>query len=314
MVTSGVLKKHLPLFDPFKWMFYYFGEISREDVNKALSDDSLELGTFILRASSVQIGGYSLSVKVDNTGINGIKNYRIERKESENGEIRYQIGESEEFKDMGNLMRYYKYHILNKVTLTRSYPKAAIEKVIGLYRFTGERKTDLPFEKAEHLYIVDNSDNQWWVARNAMGIYGHVPYNFVKKYIPGEDINIYIQNNPIQINNTTPLTYKSKTSTRSSLMSDPKRLSSHSSNEHEQRLKNRQLNSFKDIENITFPVWVRVINSRTPNAYDKNAFKLKKGEFIQMTSILGNGICEGIANDIIGTFPLLNVEITPRKC
>uniref|UniRef100_A0A0N5C542 Adapter molecule Crk n=1 Tax=Strongyloides papillosus TaxID=174720 RepID=A0A0N5C542_STREA len=314
MTGESSLKKHAPLFDPFKWMFYYFGDISREDVNNSLSDDNIELGTFILRASSTQIGGFSLSVKTDNNGVSGIKNYRIEKKENENGEFLYQIGESEQFKDMGSLMRYYKYHVLYKVTLRRSYPKKCLEKVIGLYRFKGERRTDLPFEKSEVLYVVDNTDSQWWVARNSMDVYGQIPYNFVKKYIRGEDINLFIKNNPIT---QTPIinSSKSKASTRSSLMSEVKRLSSsHSSGEHAQKIKNRQKDSFKDIGNIVFPVWVRVIKNRTPNIYDKNAFKLMRGEFIQMTGMLGNGIAEGILNDVIGTFPLVNVEITNKKC
>ncbi|CEF60290.1 Adapter molecule Crk [Strongyloides ratti] len=313
MTTEGNLKKHVTLFDPFKWMFYYFGDISREEVNRLLSENDLEPGTFILRASSTQIGGFSLSVKTDNNGINGIRNYRIEKKENENGEIRYQIGESEQFKDMGSLMRYYKYQTLYKVALKKSYPKKCLEKVIGLYRFNGERRTDLPFEKAELLYVVDNSDSQWWVARNAMDVYGQIPYNFVKKYIRGEDINLYIKNNPIQPTINT-IQSKSKTSTRSSLMSDIKRLSSHSSNEHPQTIKNRQKNSFKEMGNIIFPVWVRVIKNRTPNIYDKGAFKLVKGEFIQMTGTLGNGIAEGILNGVVGTFPLVNIEITNKKC
>lgn len=305
MTTEGILKKHTTLFDPFKWMFYYFGDISREEVNLLLSEDDLELGTFILRASSTQFGGFSLSVKTDNNGVNGIKNYRIEKKENENGEVRFQIGESEQFKDMGSLMRYYKYHILYKVTLKKSYPKKCLEKVIGLYKFNGERRTDLPFEKSELLYVVDNSDSQWWVARNAMDIYGQIPYNFVKKYVQGEDINLYIKNNPLQqtINN---IPSKSKTSTRSSFMSEVKRLSSHSSSDYQQSYKNREKSSFKEMGNIILPVWVRVIKNRTPNIYDKGAFKLVKGEFIQMTGILGNGIAEGILNNVMGTFPLIN--------
>uniref|UniRef100_A0AC35U743 SH3 domain-containing protein n=1 Tax=Rhabditophanes sp. KR3021 TaxID=114890 RepID=A0AC35U743_9BILA len=248
--------------------------------------------------------------QVEKEGPNIIKSYLIEKSEKGDGRIMYKFADTEDFLDIGCLLEYYKNHCLHNVYLTRSYPRKCIENVIALYKFHGERKTDLPFEKEEVFDIIDKPEEGWWLARNVLGNYGYVPSNYVKQYIIGEDINAYILNHPLPFDNKS----SGQLSARSSLFSDLKRLSSDSSgNDSSSNFRNGGFVDIEEFTNMKEPILVRVIANRIPNAYDKDALRLQKGQLIKMTKIKPNGMCEGELNNKYGCFPFRNVEITARK-
>uniref|UniRef100_A0A0K0CWC0 SH3 domain-containing protein n=1 Tax=Angiostrongylus cantonensis TaxID=6313 RepID=A0A0K0CWC0_ANGCA len=60
------------------------------------------------------------------------------------------------------------------------YRKGQIEQVVGIYRFEGERETDLSFEMGETLEIIAKPEPGWWQARNALNATGLVPAVYVR--------------------------------------------------------------------------------------------------------------------------------------
>lgn len=49
------------------------------------------------------------------------------------------------------------------------------------HKFCGERATDLPFNFGETLEILEKPEEEWWIARNAMGAVGFVPANYLER-------------------------------------------------------------------------------------------------------------------------------------
>ena len=50
--------------------------------------------------------------------------------------------------------------------------------VIALYTYQGSEFGDMTFNKGDHLEIMDDTDPDWWVARNQnTGETGHIPRN-----------------------------------------------------------------------------------------------------------------------------------------
>lgn len=56
------------------------------------------------------------------------------------------------------------------------------------------------------------------------------------------------------------------------------------------------------------PAYARVIQDRVPNAYDKTALRLERGDIIKVTKTNINGNWEGELNDKKGHFPFTHVE------
>ncbi|ETN83204.1 SH3 domain protein [Necator americanus] len=127
-------------FDPYDWASFYFGKMGREEAARLLSEAEVTIGTFLLRDSS-RPGDYSLSVR-ESDEENKVRHYLIEEKYAENG--------------------------------------VKLVKVVGLYRFEGERDTDLPFEAGEMLEIIGKPEAEWWQARNALNATGLVPAIYVR--------------------------------------------------------------------------------------------------------------------------------------
>jgi proto-oncogene C-crk len=50
-------------------------------------------------------------------------------------------------------------------------------------RFFGERITDLPFSCGEVLDVLEKPEEEWWIARNAMGSVGFIPTNYVQRQL-----------------------------------------------------------------------------------------------------------------------------------
>lgn len=40
---------------------------------------------------------------------------------------------------------------------------------------------DLPFKKGELLHVINKDEDQWWTARNALGMVGQIPVPYVQK-------------------------------------------------------------------------------------------------------------------------------------
>ena len=52
--------------------------------------------------------------------------------------------------------------------------------VIALYSYQGSEFGDMSFNKGDHMEIIDDTDPDWWVARNQnTGETGHIPRNYV---------------------------------------------------------------------------------------------------------------------------------------
>jgi hypothetical protein len=62
-------------------------------------------------------------------------------------------------------LAHFKLCKLEHTTLLRPLEKPPIERVIGRYKFDGERHSDLPFERAEMLDILGKPEERWWIAR-----------------------------------------------------------------------------------------------------------------------------------------------------
>lgn len=74
-------------------------------------------------------------------------------------------------------------HILEKSCLTQPVLKHTLCKVIGRYKFDGERVSDLPFERGEILKIIGKPEESWWTARNSLNNIGLIPVPYVKLVI-----------------------------------------------------------------------------------------------------------------------------------
>ncbi|EPB80783.1 SH3 domain protein [Ancylostoma ceylanicum] len=195
-------------FDPYDWASFYFGKMGREEAARLLSDANVSIGTFLLRDSS-RPGDYSLSVR-ESDEENKVRHYLIEEK------------------------------------LTDSGVKQV--KVIGLYRFEGERDTDLPFEAGELLEIIGKPEAEWWQARNALNATGLVPAIYVR---------------PVDEANDRHLKGQSQSSLGSSV--------------GEERFSGVSTNSdpIEDRYEPPLPAVAKAIYDRQPNAYDPTQLKLK---------------------------------------
>ncbi|VDP44488.1 unnamed protein product [Heligmosomoides polygyrus] len=178
-------------FDPYDWASFYFGKMGRDEASRLLSETGVAIGTFLLRDSS-RPGDYSLSVRPiyslspldgfrsrESDEEHKVRHYLIEEKLCENGVKQVKIADHD-FMDLPTLLNHFKIHILDKTSLTIPYRKGQIEQVIGLYRFEGERDTDLPFEVGETLEIIGKPEEGWWQARNALNATGLVPAIYVR--------------------------------------------------------------------------------------------------------------------------------------
>ncbi|PIO52440.1 SH3 domain protein, partial [Teladorsagia circumcincta] len=172
---------------------------------------------------------------------NKVRHYLIEEKFGENG------------------VKQVKIHILDKTSLTIPYRKGQIEQVVGLYRFEGERDTDLPFEVGETLEIIGKPEEGWWQARNALNATGLVPATYVR---------------PIDENGDRQLKGHSQSSIGSSVGDE--RFSGVSTNS----------DPLEDRYEPPLPADAKAIYDRQPNAYDRTQLKLKKGQSVRITKKL----------------------------
>ncbi|KAK0398212.1 hypothetical protein QR680_002479 [Steinernema hermaphroditum] len=273
-------------FDPYDWDSFYFSNIDREEAHRLLMSDTSTLGSFLLRDSSTQ-GGYSLSVR---EGIEKIRHYLIEKVELEDGRTNVKIAD-QQFVDIPTLLNHYKMRILDSVSLTKPVMKKCIDKVIGLYKFEGERLSDLPFERGELLEVIAKPEPEWWKARNALNCTGLIPANYVQTHTEGDRLSqphMHASGSASSINSDKRFSTNSATSEASDIGIPPQ---------------GGPLNG-----QIRVPALVRVMFDRQPSAYDTESLRLMKGDFIQLTKIEPSGLCEGTLNGKRGKFPFTYVE------
>ncbi|CAJ0927439.1 unnamed protein product, partial [Mesorhabditis belari] len=251
-------------FDPFEWNAFYFPKMSREEAVQILSENDVQLGTFLLRDSS-RPGTFSLSVRESDEAMK-VRHYLIEKNESGGVKIAEQT-----FIDLPQLLNHFKLRILDKTSLTIPYRKRELERVQALFRFEGTKETDLSFEAGEQLDIIGKPEPEWWQARNAMQRTGLIPANYVAPL--GE------------------VDRNSRGEWSSSSSSGPSRHSTASTHDHEQSAEPR------------LPAQAFVVHDRTPNVYDTAALRLQKGQQVEVLRKIGNGFYEGIVDGKRGTFP-----------
>jgi len=286
-------------FDSHEWRDFFHGGMEREEAVKLVS--AYPVGSFLLRESKSKQSGYSLTVKVADSTDNSIRHYFIEQTESPDfpGELRFCFN-GVTYLDLPHLIEHFRRNELEKTCLLRPVPRACMERVIGRYRFEGERVSDLPFERGEMLEVVEKPEPGWWVARNALKMCGLIPSTHVKVYEEGDEVSLM---NPSSHSSSTansgdPANRHSNTSVGSEGSS--KRASS-------QELDQQGRSSRPTIA----PAWVRVVADRNPSIFDTEAFVLRQGQMLYLTEVLPSGMCRGEnAQREKGIFPLTYVEYT----
>ncbi|CAP32348.1 Protein CBR-CED-2 [Caenorhabditis briggsae] len=266
-------------FDPFEWRSFYFPGMSREDAHKLLGEPRVSIGTFLMRDSS-QPGEYSLSVREADEG-NTVCHYLIVRDVKEDGTAGVKIAE-QSFPDIPALLNHFKMRVLTEASLLSAYKKPIIEVVVGTFKFTGERETDLPFEQGERLEILSKTNNDWWEARNALGTTGLVPANYVQVQ-SGEFANERI----------------SKGTSQSSIGS---------SGNGAERFSSTSTSSENAEAHPTLPTTAKVTFDRVPNAYDPTQLRVKKGQTVRVLEKMSNGMYRAELDGQIGSVPFTYIR------
>uniref|UniRef100_A0AC34GQ93 Adapter molecule Crk n=1 Tax=Panagrolaimus sp. ES5 TaxID=591445 RepID=A0AC34GQ93_9BILA len=261
-------------FDPYDFDSYFFGSITREECEAILM--LCEVGTFVLRNSTTQPHGYSLSVRDSLDGARQIHHYLISSVEYKNGIRKLQM-HNRTYHDIASLISYFKMTKLEQTSLIIPAPKRPIKIVIAEHKFDGQNLTDLPFARNEVLEILRIPEEGWWVARNALGMIGFIPSNYVR-----EDPSIDDQ-----------------IASRKSL--SKQKLSAY---------RNKQ--NARPFKHLIIPAIVKVVTNRRPSVYDAKAMSLKVGQLIHLTKVYATGMCFGTNQEtgISGTFPFTYVKWT----
>jgi hypothetical protein len=84
------------------------------------------------------------------------------------------------FRDLGTLLNHYKMRLLDGTSLRYTAHRPHLQQVLTLYRFDGDRESDLSFERNERLTIIGKPEPQWWLAENAVGTTGMIPATYVR--------------------------------------------------------------------------------------------------------------------------------------
>ncbi|KAF2883592.1 hypothetical protein ILUMI_22587 [Ignelater luminosus] len=247
---------------------WYFGSMSRQEATDLLLAEK-EGGVFLVRDSSTSVGDYVLCVREDSK----VSHYII-NKMQQNDQIRYRIGD-QVFADLPSLLLFYKLHYLDTTPLIRPAPRK-VERVVARYDFEGVDQDDLPFKKGEILTIVSKDEEQWWTARNNLGVKGSIPVPYVQKFEDGQPF----------VDMPRPGSGGPVTTT---------------AQQAEVAMKRNQMQR-------KLPAMARVKQVRVPNAYDKTALKLEVGDIIRVTKTNINGQWEGELNGKVGHFPFTHVE------
>ncbi|XP_077288297.1 crk proto-oncogene, adaptor protein [Arctopsyche grandis] len=265
-------------FDQNDMTCWYFGGLSRADATQMLMNER-ESGVFLVRDSNTIQGDYVLCVREDGR----VSHYIINKVVQPDSTTRYRIGD-QIFPDLPTLLGFYRLHYLDTTPLIRPLvysapPVPVLETVLAKFDFEGTDTDDLPFRRGEVLEIISRDEEQWWTARNRAGNTGSIPVPYVTRYV---------ETNANNSNNTG-------TTERNSVPPP------NNANQDDQQ--NNKTNMQR-----TLPAFARVRQSRVPNAYDKTALRLERGDIVKVTKTNINGQWEGELNGKRGHFPFTHVE------
>ncbi|UXI18485.1 hypothetical protein NH340_JMT04428 [Sarcoptes scabiei] len=294
-------------FDPYDQNSWFFGALTRNQAIELLELEK-DKGIFLVRYSHSVAGDLVLSVSEENK----ISHYII-NKIDVNGEPRFKIGENT-FHDMPSLLTYYKHHYLDTTALIRAAKKNP-EYVRAKFDFLGKDKEDLPFKKNEILTIISKDEDQWWKARNEKGETGSIPVPYVELIDEEEYLNyknefsnanlIEETNGPL-LNESMPNDLKNhgpSRTTGNSLGDDLKDEKNSITSNSDNNVTNCNSKKIASNLNRKLPAKAIVIQQRIPNAYDKKALKLEKGDIITVTNTNLNGQWDGELKGKKGHFP-----------
>lgn len=315
---------------------WYFGGLSRAETTRLLLGER-ESGVFLVRDSNTIPGDYVLSVREDGR----VSHYIINRVVSgTDGLTRYRIGD-QVFPDMPALLAFYRLHYLDTTPLVRPLvqaprgaavvqgPQAVLEVVVAKYDFDGSDTDDLPFKRGERLLVINRDEEQWWTAKNAQGKTGSIPVPYVQRLLDAAG-NPYAANealthagngagpgvlsppgtlSPPGPDGEHPPTHLGGTlanSVPAHVMGSPGNSSTGTNS-------SSGSNTPRSNMQRPLPAFARVRQSRVPNAYDKTALKLEKGDIVKVTKTNINGQWEGELNGKVGHFPFTHVEFVDEQ-
>ena len=67
-------------------------------------------------------------------------------------------------------------------SLTSLSPANQNKVFVALYDYDARTDEDLSFKKGEHLYIINDTQGEWWFARShTTKLEGYIPSNYVAK-------------------------------------------------------------------------------------------------------------------------------------
>lgn len=274
-------------FDPYDKNSWYFGPTNRSEATGLLMSEN-ETGVFLVRNSTSIVGDLVLCVREDNK----VSHYII-NKIQQSDQTRFRIGD-QMFPDVPSLLSFYKLHYLDTTPLIRPAAKK-VEKVKARYDFEGSDADDLPFKKSEVLTIVSKDEDQWWTARNSLGQTGSIPVPYVEPI--DESLNL----NDGQTGNSWHNSQENNSNNTSSHGIPNSRVSVETTKYITPNIQRK------------LPAMAKVRQQRIPNAYDKTALKLEKGDIIKVTKTNINGQWEGELNGKVGHFPFTHVEFIDNE-
>ncbi|KAF2368743.1 SH2 domain [Trinorchestia longiramus] len=262
-------------FDPKDEASWYAGPMTRQAATDILMNEQ-DLGVFLVRDSTTIAGDCVLCVREDNK----VSHYIINKLKEEK---KYRIGD-QEFPDLPTLLNFYKLHYLDTTPLTRPAHLALKQlKVICKYDFEGADPEDLAFKKGEILTILSKDEDQWWTACNCKGEKGSIPVPYVMVYDGSERVQ----------SSTSVGSQQSVTVATDSTLPGT-------------------ANKPKPGINQKLPAFARVVQDRFPNAYDKTALRLERGNIIKVTKTNMNGNWEEAGVQIPGS--VSNVFPNTQTC
>jgi len=273
-------------FDPYDKTSWYFGPMNRTEATNLLMSEN-ETGVFLVRNSTTIVGDLVLCVREDNK----VSHYIINKIQSTADQTRFRIGD-QMFPDVPSLLNFYKLHYLDTTPLIRPASKR-VEKVRARYDFEGSGDADdLPFKRHEILIVISKDEDQWWTARNSLGQTGSIPVPYV------------------ELIDDSHLTIDAPTGAKNHCLDESPNNTSHTPNAKPEPTKYITPNIHIQRK---LPAKAVVNKQRIPNAYDKTALKLEKGDIITVTKTNINGQWEGELNGKTGHFPFTHVDFIDNE-
>jgi hypothetical protein len=161
---------------------WYHGKLNRREAEDKLR--GCPSGSYVIRDSTSSPYDFVLTACESPR----VSHYVITRQQT--GE--YIVGE-QAFKDIVEIIDFYKVHLLDTAVLTAPLPldhalsnqslnSMWIFKMECMYNFVARDTEDLSFRKGDVLHILDMHEEQWWRAQSISSLQiGVVPVNYLKE-------------------------------------------------------------------------------------------------------------------------------------